>query len=89
MHLACCVGYWGSSLLVGLLMTICVTVDPATNNLVSSTTVPCDGYLLIAETDIQNQIDGETVSLLFGATIGLLALVFVFRLLLQQLGFKG
>ena len=70
-------------------MTICVTVDPATNNLVSSTAVPCDGYLLIAETDIQNQIDGETVSLLFGATIGLLALVFVFRLLLQQLGFKG
>ena len=70
-------------------MSICVKVDPSNNNLFSSTAVPCDGYLLIAETDIQNQITGEMVSLLFGATIGLLAVVFVIKVTLQQLGFKG
>lgn len=67
-------------------MSICVKVDAATQNLVSSSSIPCDGVLLLAETDIQNQITGDTVFALFGATAGLLALVFVIRLALSQFG---
>ncbi len=71
-------------------MSICVKVDSLTNNLVSSSAIPCDGYLLLAETDIQNQITAETVFALFGATATLFAIVFVVKLGLQQLGFfKG
>ncbi|WP_064608531.1 hypothetical protein [Photobacterium sp. J15] len=70
-------------------MSMCVVTDPQTNNLVLSTEVPCNGYLLVAETDIQNQITGTEVGLLFGAACSAYALQFVIKLALMQLGFKG
>lgn len=67
-------------------MSICVKVEAATQNLVLSSKIPCDGVLLLAEADVQNQITREVVTQLFGATVGLFALVFVIRLTLSQFG---
>ncbi|EGV3809040.1 hypothetical protein FOR84_16845 [Vibrio parahaemolyticus] len=67
-------------------MSICVKVDAATQYLVSSSAIPCDGFLLLAEADVQNRITQEVVLILFGSAAGLFALVFVIRLALSQFG---
>ncbi len=48
--------------------------------------VPCDGFLLLTNAS-ENMLVKESVLLLFGAAASLYALVFVFKLLLKQLGF--
>lgn len=68
-------------------MSICVVVD-SLGNLVSSNAIPCDGVLLIAETDMTNQITPELVGLIFAACASVYGIVFVIKLTLQQLGFR-
>lgn len=68
-------------------MSICVTVDETSKNLVSSSAIPCDGYYLLSETDLQATLDMNDVFLLFGAAASLYAISFVFRLALKQLGY--
>lgn len=68
-------------------MSICVVID-SVGNLVSSNSIPCDGVLLLAETDIANQITPELVGIMFAACASIYALVFVIKLSLQQIGFK-
>ncbi|GAD29674.1 hypothetical protein PLEI_1327 [Photobacterium leiognathi lrivu.4.1] len=63
-------------------------VKAVENNLLQvSNSVPCDGYYLLAETDIQNTLSAESVFALVGAAASLYALVYVIKFILKQLGF--
>lgn len=68
-------------------MSICVTVDETTKNLVSSSAFPCDGYYLLTETDLQSTFEINDVFLLFAAAASVYAISFVIRLALKQLGY--
>lgn len=74
-------------------MSLCVVTEsdplnPEIQNLVLSTAIPCDGYLLLAETDIENHMTKVEVGLLFSAACGLYALAYIIKMARCQIGYK-
>lgn len=70
-------------------MSLCAVLIPNStsgNTIQINTQPPCDFYLVEAE-DLEGQLTGSDVGLLFSACASLYALVFVFKLARRQFGF--
>lgn len=70
-------------------MALCAVLIPnatSGNSIQINTQPPCDFYLVESK-DLEGQLTGSDVALLFSACASLYALVFVFKLARRLLGF--
>lgn len=65
-------------------MSVCVVTD-SLNNLVLSNTVPCEGVLLVQQSDLGIGFGKEQAFSIFAACAVLYATVFIFKVLRKQL----